>query len=124
LFSCCFVADLYKTEISIPVAFQITARAPAQMEREVRLRCRDLFRETKLLSHIVPDVQRLFEELAETPGANVDFEPAWPGELWSPEGNVSGGVCYGTSGDGGEDDEDSTASEGSSSEEFSSEEFS
>ncbi len=51
------VADVYKFETVVPVAFQVAARAPANPEREVRLRCRDIFRETRLLERIIPGIE-------------------------------------------------------------------
>ncbi|MDQ3814695.1 MAG: type I-E CRISPR-associated endonuclease Cas1e, partial [Armatimonadota bacterium] len=38
------IADLYKVELTIPIAFTIAADKPAELERTVRLRCRDVFR--------------------------------------------------------------------------------
>lgn len=53
------IADLYKFETVVPVAFSIAARQPTEPERQVRLRCRDLFRETKLLDRIIPDIEEI-----------------------------------------------------------------
>jgi CRISPR-associated protein Cas1 len=51
------VADVYKFETVVPVAFQIAAKQLANPEREVRLRCRDIFRQTKLLERIIPGIE-------------------------------------------------------------------
>jgi CRISPR-associated protein Cas1 len=51
------VADVYKFETVVPVAFQVAAKGSANAEREVRLRCRDIFRETKLLERIIPGIE-------------------------------------------------------------------
>ncbi len=51
------VADIYKFETVVPIAFQVAARTPANPEREVRLRCRDIFRETRLLERIIPGIE-------------------------------------------------------------------
>jgi CRISPR-associated protein Cas1 len=81
------IADLYKTEVSIPVAFRIAKFNPPDIERAVRLECRDQFRKTKLLSRIVPDIQKLLavdDELARNIAATVvesfapDDDPAMP----------------------------------------------
>lgn len=53
------VADLYKFETVVPVAFSIAAKRPTEPERLVRLRCRDLFREAKLLDRIIPDIEEI-----------------------------------------------------------------
>lgn len=51
------VADLFKFETAIPAAFRVAARKPQQVEREVRLQCRDMFRETRLLRRIIPTIE-------------------------------------------------------------------
>ena len=51
------IADVYKFETVVPVAFQIAAKKPVNAEREVRLRCRDIFRQTKLLERIIPGIE-------------------------------------------------------------------
>ncbi|BCL75806.1 CRISPR-associated endonuclease Cas1 [Jeongeupia sp. HS-3] len=51
------IADIYKFETVVPAAFSVAARPVAQPEREVRLRCRDIFRQTKLLERIIPDIE-------------------------------------------------------------------
>ena len=53
------IADLFKFDTVVPVAFQIAAKAPPQPEREVRLRCRDSFRQTKLLERIIPSIEEV-----------------------------------------------------------------
>jgi CRISPR-associated protein Cas1 len=53
------IADLYKFETVVPIAFKVAARPTAQPEREVRLKCRDIFRESKLLDRIIPDIEVL-----------------------------------------------------------------
>lgn len=51
------IADLYKFETVVPVAFTVAARAGSQPEREVRLKCRDIFRQKRLLERIIPDIE-------------------------------------------------------------------
>lgn len=53
------VADVYKFETVVPVAFQVAAKKPLNAEREVRLRCRDIFRQTKLLERIIPGIEEM-----------------------------------------------------------------
>lgn len=93
------VADLYKTEITIPVAFAVARESPPQVERAARLACRDRFRQSKLLGRIVPDLQRLLGVKDGPDGeiVAVDTDKARPGDLWAPEataGTVSGGVSH------------------------------
>jgi CRISPR-associated protein Cas1 len=80
------VADLYKVEVTIPVAFRAAAENPPHLERAVRLRCRDMFRETKLLQRVVPDIQKALnvrEDLLADFAPDAD--PALPTDLWTPE---------------------------------------
>lgn len=58
------IADLYKTRTVVPEAFRIAAKIqkgkldmPA--ERAVRLACRDQFRKTGLLKHIIPQIEEV-----------------------------------------------------------------
>jgi CRISPR-associated protein Cas1 len=51
------IADLVKFETVVPVAFKIAAREPGNAEREVRLACRDAFRETHLLKKLIPLIE-------------------------------------------------------------------
>jgi CRISPR-associated protein Cas1 len=50
------VADLYKTQLTIPTAFQVVAEAPQGIERAVRMRCRTAFYEFKVMERIIPDI--------------------------------------------------------------------
>lgn len=51
------VADIFKFETVVPIAFRIAARNPVNPEREVRIACRDTFRQTKLLRRIIPAIE-------------------------------------------------------------------
>ncbi len=53
------IADLFKFETVVPLAFRIAAKSPPQPEREVRLRCRDLFRSSKILAKIIPTIEEV-----------------------------------------------------------------
>ncbi len=50
------VADLYKVDVTVPVAFRAAQEGPGDLERRVRLACREGFTRQKLLERIVPDV--------------------------------------------------------------------
>lgn len=78
------IADLYKFETVVPVAFSVAARGLREPEREVRLRCRDAFRETRLLERIIPDVEAILStgQLAPPEPAPEQIGPAIP----NPEG--------------------------------------
>lgn len=53
------VADLYKFETVVPAAFRIAAKAPRDAVRQVRLACRDMFRETRILGRIIPLIEEV-----------------------------------------------------------------
>ena len=53
------VADIYKFETVVPVAFRIAARNPVNAEQQVRHACRDMFRETRLLERIIPGIEEM-----------------------------------------------------------------
>jgi len=53
------VADIYKFETVVPAAFKVAASNPPNAERAVRLACRDIFRETRLLERIIPDIEEI-----------------------------------------------------------------
>lgn len=81
------IADLYKVELTIPLAFQLAAELPPNLERAARLSLRDKFRESKLLQRIIPDIRHaLGEDSKEADEPSIfDEDPALPSELWVPE---------------------------------------
>ncbi len=97
------IADLYKTEITIPAAFAAVKEGDAGIETRVRKACRDAFRETRLLERIVPDIQSAlgFDEDEFAAGqAEFDSDEAAPGGLWDPAaGEVAGGLNRGDDAD-------------------------
>ncbi|MFW6161133.1 MAG: type I-E CRISPR-associated endonuclease Cas1e [Planctomycetota bacterium] len=103
------IADLYKADLTIPVAFQTAAEGEGKIERRVRTALRDRFRETHLLDHVVPDIHDCLDLEADgvksvaTQQPDFDGDGAAPGQLWDPAGNVQGGVDH--SGTGGKNDD-------------------
>lgn len=53
------IADIFKFDTVVPVAFRIAAKKPYDPERQVRLACRDAFRQTKLLKRIIPTIEEV-----------------------------------------------------------------
>lgn len=53
------IADIFKFETVVPVAFQTAAKKPAQPDRDVRIACRDIFRQSHLLKKIIPSIERI-----------------------------------------------------------------
>jgi len=73
------VADLYKTELTIPAAFATVAESTSTTEARVRALCRERFRETRLLQRILPDIDQLLE-IPEDVENSFALDP--PSELW------------------------------------------
>lgn len=78
------IADLYKAEITIPLAFLTVAESTDGVEARVRAACRERFRETKLLNRILPDIDSLLQIDLEmySEGTDFDSDPALPGPFW------------------------------------------
>ena len=74
------IADLVKFDTVVPVAFKIAAKEPANPEREVRLACRDVFRQTHLLKKLIPLIEEVLAagELAPPETPEESIEPAIP----------------------------------------------
>lgn len=53
------IADIVKFETVVPAAFRIAARNPPMPEREVRIACRDAFKQTRLLQRIIPMIEEV-----------------------------------------------------------------
>lgn len=89
------IADLYKVEITIPLAFQVVAESSEHVASRVREACREAFREHRLLQRILPDIEELLgvpDELLSA-GQEADYDPARPEPLWSlPADWVKGSV--------------------------------
>jgi CRISPR-associated protein Cas1 len=88
------VADLYKADITIPAAFRAAADGSSGVESRARHACRDAFREQRLLTRIVPDIQYALS-VEEGPDSDFDWDAAAPSGLWDPViGETAGGVNY------------------------------
>lgn len=53
------IADVFKFDTVVPTAFRIAAQKPGEPERAVRLACRDIFKQTKLLKRIIPAIDEI-----------------------------------------------------------------
>lgn len=93
------IADLYKTQVSIPIAFRETARGLDKLETRVRQACRDAFNEQNLLKQIILDLEFILDlkkKAGIASGAGYDRDAALPGDLWDPEaGSLAGGQNFG-----------------------------
>jgi CRISPR-associated protein Cas1 len=82
------IADLYKAELSIPVAFEAASEGPEDIERRVRYRLRDTFRETRLIERILPDIASVLDVAADPATPEADEyadDAARPSDWWTPE---------------------------------------
>ena len=92
------IADLYKADLTIPLAFRIVAEDVTNLESRIRHACRETFREQRLLQRIVPDIEIVLSVVAPEKEEEVDFDAdeATPGGLWDPQaGSAAGGVNWG-----------------------------
>lgn len=53
------IADIYKFDTVVPIAFKIAKTRPAHPDRAVRQACRDSFREGKILKKIIPMIEEV-----------------------------------------------------------------
>lgn len=89
------IADLYKTEITIPLAFRVTAEGTDGLEVRVRKAAREMFREHRLLSRIVDDIEKVLDlsrDVLEA-GGELDSDPAKPEPWWEPPPELVGEIA-------------------------------
>jgi len=55
------IADLYKFQITVPLAFQVVAERVKDVEGEVRRRLRDVFKREGLIAKIIPDIEAVLD---------------------------------------------------------------
>jgi len=53
------IADLVKFETVVPLAFQVIGHNSTNPVRDVRLKCRDSFKESKLLKTLIPTIEKI-----------------------------------------------------------------
>lgn len=71
------VADLYKAEITIPIAFEVAAQQPVDLPGAVRRRVRDEMASTHLLERMVRDVRFLLSDDSQPDGGTTDITYLW-----------------------------------------------
>jgi len=80
------IADLYKTDVTVPLAFRLAVESPYNVESRTRRACRDAFHAYKILDNILSDIDRLLgitpEEL--TAGEEAEDDLSRPEPWWSP----------------------------------------
>lgn len=84
------VADLYKAEVTIPIAFEIAAEQPEDLPAVVRRRVRDAMVEQHILERMVHDIKYL---LSDGEALSEDGNEV---RLWNNQRNaVANGISYG-----------------------------
>jgi len=76
------IADLYKVDIILPLAFSMVTQPNIDLERSIRMKLRDVFRETKLLKRIIPDIFSVLAQPEEPEEVVFDSDSALPSDLW------------------------------------------
>lgn len=84
------IADLYKADVSIPAAFHAVGDGYTNLESAVRRQVRVYLDRNKLLSRIPLDIEWIFRV-----NGTEDIAGEQIGDLWTEDGNVSGGKNYG-----------------------------
>lgn len=85
------LADLYKAETSIPLAFELASDSPEEIGSVTRRRMRDLFVETKLIKRMIKDIFYLLGD--DDTGQSlpeIDLVQLWDDK----KGSVESGVMY------------------------------
>ncbi len=89
------IADLYKAEITIPVAFEIASKDPDNLSSMVRRRVRDEMVSAHILERMVHDIRQLLEKDGEKSDDEKEAVYLWDNR----EGTVANGVSYREDGD-------------------------
>lgn len=85
------VADLYKAEVTIPLAFDVVAEGSGDISGDTRRRVRDAMRGSRILEQCVKDIRGLLLPGDTTP-LDVDVVRLWDDKVDS----VAGGTLYET----------------------------
>ena len=86
------IADLYKSEITIPLAFETAAEAPEDVPSMMRRRVRNALVEKHILERMVRDIKYLLSDDADVKYNDAPQEALY---LWDDrKGSVSSGKAY------------------------------
>ena len=81
------IADLYKAEVTIPIAFEVAAQAPEDLPAVVRRRVRDAMVEHHILERMVHDIRWLLlteeEQLFPAYAGVIPFAGLCPASAYS-----------------------------------------
>jgi CRISP-associated protein Cas1 len=89
------IADLYKAEVAVPVAFEVAAQQPEDLPAETRRAVRDAVHDGSILRRCVKDIQSLLLPDEDDDSMEWGFEDADVISLWDGGGRVvAGGRSY------------------------------
>lgn len=81
------IADIWKFESVVPLAFDVASKDPANPERDVRIACRNLFRREGTLGKLIPLIDEVLSagELEPPPPLREgQLAPVIPNKEWIP----------------------------------------
>lgn len=81
------IADIWKFDSVVPLAFEVAGRKPDNPERDVRIACRNLFRREGTLGKLIPLIDEVLSagEIAAVPPLRPgQLAPAIPPKDWTP----------------------------------------
>ena len=84
------VADLYKADLTIPLAFEVAAEKPEDVAAETRRRVRDAFSRSHVIETMVRDLRFLLLEESDEEDLRVNVLHLWD----EKSGEVNAGVSY------------------------------
>ena len=84
------IADLYKTEITIPAAFEAVRDQKGDLDQRIRLYTRRKIVNTGILKRVAVDIARVFD----VPLQEEQQNRTEVGEIWDENGLLPGGVNY------------------------------
>ena len=90
------IADLYKAETTIPIAFEVTARSPNDIGAETRRAVRDSFADGRIIERIVSDIRRLLlDNYKDDSYSSLESEGADILYLWDEKtGDIANNAWY------------------------------
>jgi len=84
------IADLYKAEVAIPVAFDVAAQVPDDVPAVTRRAVRDAVQDGQLLERCSRDIRRLLLPDSDEPAQEWNVVRLWDGG----DRTVAGGTAY------------------------------
>ena len=84
------IADIYKTETSIPAAFEAVREKPEDLDRRIRVLTRQKIARADLLKRIADDIAWIFD----VPLHEEQDNTSEVGGMWDESGEIKGGINH------------------------------